>query len=488
MIDIDLPPFAPVLIESTRAIGYSLEAAISDVIDNSISAGADRIHIRYTPHGEPFIAIFDDGCGMSADKLTESMRYGSGDPSMVRESDDLGRYGLGMKTASLSQCRCLTVVSKVNGEVSGRRWDLDYIKMTGKWSLVALEQEELNTVPLIDELRTLESGTLVIWQKLDKIFSGEINLEDAMTDKMDMVRSHIALVFHRYLPGGDVKKCVQVTVNGDEVKAIDPFFMEKSRIIMDEEKIEIPQYDSVVKVMPYILPHPSKLSVQELAEHGGKDGFRNRQGFYIYRNKRLLIWGTWFRMTKMDEFSKLARVRIDIPNSLDNLWTLDVKKSTATPPEIVKTRLKQIIKNIVNDSKRTYTFRGKRETREEVEHVWNVIDNRGEVRYELNEDHPLYEKLAESVSDDIRPLLQEYIQTIAAKFPINRLHNDIFNEAKFAQESDKEAFLRTKELFESYFNRAEDDEEKRHVLQKLLNVEPFCDHKEKLLELYGVDD
>lgn len=177
MNEITLPPFAPTLIESIRAIGYSLESAISDVLDNSISAGATEVEISFTPYDEPHIAIFDNGCGMDGDKLTESMRYGSGDPSFQRDSSDMGRYGLGMKTASLSQCRHLTVVSKQNGEISARRWDLDHIQETGQWSLLVLNEEELMQLPLVDSLQELQSGTIVIWKNLDRIFSGEVNLE-----------------------------------------------------------------------------------------------------------------------------------------------------------------------------------------------------------------------------------------------------------------------------------------------------------------------
>lgn len=118
---IDLPPFAPMLIESTRAIGYSLKAAIADILDNSISAHAENIDIGYFAYGIPYIAILDNGCGMNSEILTEAMRYGSNDPTMRRDSTDLGRYGLGMKTASLSQCRCLTVISKTSGEIHARR-------------------------------------------------------------------------------------------------------------------------------------------------------------------------------------------------------------------------------------------------------------------------------------------------------------------------------------------------------------------------------
>ena len=133
--DINCPPYAPVLMESTRAIGYSIESAVADILDNSIAAKAKTISIFYNCHPHPYVAIIDDGEGMNGEKLTESMRYGSASPVDERDADDLGRYGLGLKTASLSQCRCLTVISKQNDNVSGRRWDLDWSYVKKKYKL-----------------------------------------------------------------------------------------------------------------------------------------------------------------------------------------------------------------------------------------------------------------------------------------------------------------------------------------------------------------
>ena len=157
--DINCPPYAPVLMESTRAIGYSMEAAIADIIDNSIAAGAKNISIFYDVFPKPYISICDDGKGMDDDELTHGMRYGSTSPTEERSKDDLGRYGLGMKTASLSQCRSLTVISKKTGSITGRRWDLDYIIDTQEWSLMVLGTDEIDSAEDIDVLKNYESGT-----------------------------------------------------------------------------------------------------------------------------------------------------------------------------------------------------------------------------------------------------------------------------------------------------------------------------------------
>ena len=139
----ETPPFAPVLMESTRAIGYSLEAAIADIIDNSIAAKSGKVQLSFFPVGEAYVCILDNGSGMDDTQIDTAMQYGSKSPTDERDSSDLGRYGLGLKTASLSQCRVLTVISKQGDRVIGRRWDLDYVIETGAWSLLILDKEDM---------------------------------------------------------------------------------------------------------------------------------------------------------------------------------------------------------------------------------------------------------------------------------------------------------------------------------------------------------
>ncbi|MDA8226575.1 MAG: ATP-binding protein, partial [Desulfitobacterium hafniense] len=195
MKSIILPPHASTLIESTRAIGYTLESAIADIVDNCITASASCAEIFFFPIGDSYIAILDNGYGMNAGGLETAMRYGSQNPNDKRAATDLGRFGLGLKTASLSQCRTLTVASKKDGSIEVCRWDIDHVIKTGDWSLIVLEtEEEINTIPRIDNLREFESGTLVVWQNLDRLKVGELNFDRSMGRKMDDVRAHLSLV------------------------------------------------------------------------------------------------------------------------------------------------------------------------------------------------------------------------------------------------------------------------------------------------------
>lgn len=470
--DIICPPYAPVLMESTRAIGYSIESAIADIIDNSITAKASTIEITYNFQPMPYIAICDDGIGMDGDRLTESMRYGSANPVDERTIDDLGRYGLGMKTASLSQCRALTVISKQKSKLEARRWDLDHVLVTERWSLELLSEEEMQEQIEIDRLLNKETGTLVLWTKLDKLKSSSLSLENALVEKMSAVQKHLELVFHRYLSGDGVKK-LQIFLNGVQLKPFDPFYVAKSTIIMDDEKIEIPGREGKVIIRPYVLPHPSNMSKEELDMYGGKEGLRNLQGFYIYRNKRLLIWGTWFKLIKMDEFSKLARVRVDIPNSLDDLWTLDIKKSTAYPPEIVKTRLKQLVGTMSDGSKRTWNFRKRKELSSNVVHIWDKIETRDGVKYIVNMEYPVLKTLKEKLDSESEQLLNQYLETVQNSLPFNNLHHDLQSDVKIVHDKESEECMRVKYMAKQIIREAIKGNHLDETMNKFKTIDPF---------------
>ena len=477
--DIECPPFAPVLMESTRAIGYSIESAVADVIDNSIAAKATEIRILYNYLPQPYVVICDNGKGMDNNAITEAMRYGTASPSDKRSDEDLGRYGLGMKTASLSQCRRLTVLSKQSSEVVGRRWDLDQILKTKSWSIQQLDEDDISSQVGADTLDDYEKGTVVIWENLDKIKSGSVTLEQALEEKMRDVKKHLELVFHRYLSGDGVKK-IKISMNGIQLVAFDPFFTAKSTIVMDDEKIEIPGREGRVLIRPYLLPHPSNMTKDEIDLYGGKDGLRNLQGFYIYRNKRLITWGTWFKLIRMDEFTKLTRVRVDIPNSLDDLWTLDIKKSTAYPPEVVKTRLKQLVGTMSAGSKRTCSFRVKKETADNVVHVWDKVETREGVKYVVNMEHPSLELITDRLDPESIKLLKQYLETVQNNLPFNNLHMDMHSDVKFIHDKEKDECERVLFMARQIIKQAIKDDHLDTTMKNFETIEPFMYYMDEI--------
>ena len=475
-----LPPYAPTLIESTRAIGYSLEAAVADIIDNSIAAEAKKVDIYFFPIDGAYIAILDNGKGMSEAELDLAMQYGSKNPKDIRDAKDLGRFGLGLKTASLSQCRCLTVITKQGDTVEGRRWDIDHVAEVGDWSLLILDQEEISSIPQIEELFSCESGTLVVWQKLDRLKEGEINFELALGRKIDGVRTHLSLVYHRYLSGEPGIQKLQISINGEKIPAADPFLAKKSVQAMDDETLVIHGHKIVVK--PYILPHISKMTAEEVKQLGGKEGLRKQQGFYVYRNKRLLVRGTWFRMMRQGDLSKLARIQVDIPNTLDDLWTLDIKKSSALPPAEVRKNLEIIIDKIAERSKRTWTFRGKKEISDTTIHMWNRMKNpHGGFYYEINRDHPMVKKIVEQDSELQAPLFALFNQ-IEHGLPLNQLYVDLNNDEQLNNDQEQNSadiITSLKAMLDMQANSAD----KIALLETMAGIEPFSGYPDAVAKV-----
>lgn len=475
-----LPPYAPTLIESTRAIGYSLEAAVADIIDNSIAANAVNVDIYFFPVDGAYIAILDNGSGMNEKEINIAMQYGSKNPTEERDKKDLGRFGLGLKTASLSQCRCLTVISKQGDRLEGRQWDIDHVIEVGDWSLIILDEEEINEFPQVEELKKYESGTLVIWQKLDRLKAGEINFELSLGRKIDRVRNHLSLVYHRYLMGESGIRKLKLFINGEKVKAIDPFLTNKSVQAMDDETLIIQGHKILVR--PYILPHISKLTSDEIKMLGGKDGLRKQQGFYVYRNKRLLVWGTWFRMMRQGDLSKLARIRVDIPNTLDDLWTLDIKKSSALPPAEVRKNLEIIINQIAERSKRTWTFRGKKEVSDTETHIWNRMKNKqGGYYYEINREHPFVQQLVK-VDPSLKMPIYALLQQIELGLPLNQLYVDLNNDEQITNDNEQ-SIVDVKKSLEAMITMCAEKQEKCDLLDAVVHIEPYSLYSDVVEEL-----
>ena len=470
----EVPPFAPTLMESTRAIGYSTETAVADVVDNSIAAGASRVEILYFPTDGGYVAILDNGCAMDEPELDRAMQYGSRSPEDVRSEKDLGRFGLGLKTASMSQCRCLSVVTKRGKRICGRRWDLDHIRQAGSWSLLMLEDEDIQALPQapVRGLLSQDVGTLVIWQRLDRMTNGCESLEQAMASKMDAVRDYLALVYHRYLSGESGLTRLTILMNGASVAPRDPFLVGKSQEPMDDEVLVIRGAKIIVR--PYVLPHASKLTAAEVHALGGKEGLRKEQGFYIYRNKRMLVWGTWFRMMVKGDLSKLARVRVDIPNTLDDLWTLDIKKSSAIPPIEVQQQLRALIGQIAGCSKRTWTFRGKKEMNGKNIHLWNRMkDREGGFFYEINREHPLVQ-LVEEHCPEAADVFESLLRDIERTLPLNQLYIDMTSDEKITnnEEIDEAA---VEASLHALLSLQGTSKARKELLGRLRNVQPFAD-------------
>ncbi|MEG0834816.1 MAG: ATP-binding protein [Christensenellaceae bacterium] len=471
----NLPPDAPAMMWATRAIGYTTEAAVADLIDNSVTAEAGAIQIKFSSFENGYISILDDGNGLTNAELKLAMKYGSANPLEERSDLDLGRFGLGLKTASLSQCRQLTVASKKNNIVSAFRWDLDYVMYTAKdWTLLELEESDILDIPQIDKLTQQSEGTLILWRNLDKICAGQEDKEEGLQIKVCDVMDHLALTFHRYLQGEQGLKKLSIICNGNELQPKDPFFVAKSTRMFAEPvtlkvKKGVTEIQEQIIITPYILPFPDMLTQQEIDTLGGKDGLIKNQGFYIYRNKRLIVAADWFKLARKTDLTKLCRVRVDIPNSMDEEWTLDVKKSTAIPPSIIVQNLKRIISKILNKGKRTYRFRAKKETSSNIK-LWVAGETRNGVVYTINRNYPLIATLLRKMDDD--KTLDIVLKLVEQNIPLNTIHSDFHDDKKFAYDDCEVAENNILQQLKELMAQVE-EKDKRETFDMLMTMSPF---------------
>ena len=423
----DATPHAAALIEGLRDIGYSLETAIADIIDNSITAAARRIQIlTETFSDEPYIAIIDDGDGMTEDELVAAMRPGSRNPLATRDEPDLGRFGLGLKSASFSQCRRLTVVSRRSGDTSAAVWDLDDVAERNEWAVQL--PDDVSGIPGVDQLGS--SGTLVLWQKLDRLTGGyshnAAKRAEVINQRIAETERHLRLVFHRFM---EETKPLRILLNDRLLMPLDPFARKDPATIGDPEE-KLPLIRGDVEIQSFTLPHHQQMGKTEWEDIGGPEGHLKSQGFYLYRGRRLILHGTWFGLCRQSELTKLARVRIDIPNSMDSDWKIDVKKSSAQLPPIVRDRLKKVIERILDGSKRTYLKRGQKLVDHERLPMWHRIQADRQIRYRPNAEHPAFADFAESLPQDLRRGFFNCISLVGASLPIETLHADMAGTAE----------------------------------------------------------
>jgi hypothetical protein len=380
------------IINSYRSFGYNLSTAIADIVDNSISANANKIFIDYKWEGQnSFIAISDNGLGMNKEELVIAMTPGSKDPEEERSEKDLGRFGMGLKTASFSQCKRLTCISKKAGYTTIKRcWDIDFINDKEEWQLLDYVSNDNFLNKMNDEL----SGTIVLWEKLDRIVgdakSNNESVKTAFYQELLNVRKHLSLVFHKFIES----KKVKIFFQGEEIEPYNPFLLN----LNPKPEMGLTERFDNVEITYFILPHMSEIGKEDYEKTGGSLGWFQQQGFYVYRGDRLLVASDWLGLEKKRDYSKLARIAISISNANDFNWNLDIKKSTATPPVEIRRELSRIAKMAIIKSAKIYNWRGQKTLSEtgNVNHepLWKDEKTReGIKKYKINRKHPIISSL-----------------------------------------------------------------------------------------------
>lgn len=471
-------PTADVLMLSMRSMGYTFEAAIADIVDNSISAGASEIQIRFpVDPTDLFVAICDNGSGMNRDELFDAMKYGSSLKRGKRLKSDLGRFGLGLKSASLSQCRNLTVVSKKDGMLSAFTWNLDVVEEKKDWIILERDMKEIQSFKFIDYLYRKESGTIVIWEDFDIIKESSGNVYAELLEHQSETSDYLSLIFHRYLNKTGVNR-LTIRINEYALKGLDPFLENHPKttsrlpfpVIIKDKFGE----EQKMTVQVFVLPFQKDLSPEDKKSSGGIENYRTKQGFYIYRNERLIIWGTWFGRQR-DELTKYARIRVDIPNTLDEIWGIDIKKQNAKIPSTIRKRLTRAVDEAMDISVKKQTYRGRiAKIDENTDYIWDRKEERGIVTYQINRNSRIFDLLKDKIDDVTWGYVNMVLDEIEGNIPYQQIYIDksqnkvdeqITDEQK-AEIADKARILiaMAKDMGGDSFSS---------IIERLWNSEPF---------------
>jgi hypothetical protein len=420
------------MLESLRGLGYAPATAIADLIDNSIAANSSEVSIHLEWAGpESWVRIIDDGAGMDDAALEAGMRLGARDPRAERTSGDLGRFGLGLKTASFSQARRLTVASRRNGGPAVcLRWDLDLIgKEPGaEWPL--FEGPAPGSERLLAPLDQMEHGTIVLWEKVDRIVTDGFTAND-MIELADRVEAHLAMTFHRLVDGQ--QPGLQLLLNGRVVKPWDPFLTGHPGKALESAEYRI-LHTTGVMVQCHVLPHRDMLKHAEQEAAAGRGGWTQQEGFYVYRYRRLLLAGGWLGLGDggkpwpRDEAHRLARIRLDIPNSADAEWKINVLKSTASPPVRLRPQLHRLASETRETARRVFAHRGHitplTGTRSNaVAEAWQVRRSAQGTSYRIARDHDLVASILDRAGS-IKPDFLALLRLIEETVPVQRIWLD----------------------------------------------------------------
>lgn len=474
------------LLESMRSVGYSYDDAIADLIDNSVTANAHRVDVAGDPVDGRYVSILDNGDGMSPEEARTALRLaGTGRDS--RAENDLGRFGLGLKTASLSQGRKLTLASKSNGEVTVIQWDLDFVAEAGDWRIRVLRREDIDHIPAAEDFDRMDSGTLVIWETLDYLIGESERPDEVMAKHLQELREHLGLVFHQFLDHNYIGG-LEIYVNSMKVLPLDPFLSsvrKTQRSPVEHFKI----LGETVEMQSFVLPHSSALSEKELRRKDLSHAMESKQGFYVYRGHRLIDWGNWYGVTKQSQLKKQTRVRVEFPNSLDHLWQLDIRKSKVQPPREFLAHYRDLILNETRKSERVHTYRGRvRKRNDEVTPLWNYIEERHQIRYEINRNHPIVQATFADLTKAQRRAVETLLEDLARCVPAQNAYVEISdNKTYVAKEYDADDIRNRIAVFVDGGLISRDSEVAFAVLR---DIEPFSerpDLREIIDELIGVE-
>jgi hypothetical protein len=408
----ELVPHPSALIESMRNMGYRPSTALADLVDNSITAGANKVSIELEPavgQQSGWARIEDNGRGMTRDELFSALRWGGDGPSTKRHPRDLGRFGLGLKTASFSMGKRLTVVSTRDGKTHALRWDLAEIIRTGKW--LPIEGVHRADAPKLksdaqDSAKKTQDGTVVLITEIDKLRVDARTAAMESSNRSTLIKSitgHLRLVFHRFLE----RRSLKLQFGAAQLRPWNLLGPSGDSEELSWLKHEESLGGNKVPIRTFVIPHHKELTPAQHEMLAGPYGWNAHQGFFVYRADRLIVHGGWLGFSKPEEHCKLARITIDLPNDVDESWGLDVIKSKITPPTILLGDVERIAAAARSEAKKRYRFHGEQEAPQAARAAddvgptafWKQVHGKRDVCFRINRAHPLVEALIQSVAD-----------------------------------------------------------------------------------------
>ena len=477
------------MIEALRGLGYSTATALADLVDNSIAAGSGNVDLTFVWKGaDSHITIQDDGRGMDDAGLDRAMRLGHQNPLDTRAANDLGRFGLGLKTASFSQCRRLTAAGRQEGgAVACLRWDLDVLASSGDdtWRLLVGPAD--GSQRLLDPLRAAPQGTLVLWENLDRIVTPGFS-EQNFLDLIDAIERHLAMVFHRYLTGKRPR--LRIAINDRAVTPWDPFLATHHATWSSPTATLAPG----VSAQCHVLPHRDRLDRRQQEAAAGTDGWTAQQGFYVYRNQRLLVAGSWLGLGRgrpwtKEEAHRLARIRLDIPNSADAEWKIDIRKSTARPPAALRHDLTHLMEDTCRRARRVFAHRGHiagPAAGGPVVQAWRAERLSDGMRYRIDTSHPAVAAVLDNAGA-LAPQIRAMVRVVEETVPVQRIWLDTTEgrdtpRTGFGGAPPEEISTVANVLFNDLVARQGLTPEMAR--ERLLRTEPFHNHPDLVAELH----
>ena len=351
-----------------------------------------------------------------------------------------------------------------------------------------LSEAEIQSLPHIDHIADIKHGTGVIWSDFDTLDTTRGSIYTCLNKQIQPLCTHLSLIFHRFLQGEKTEK-INIFINFHELVPLDPFLHRHKKTRINKE-ISIPVMDSngqeqMIRAQTFNLPHLHDLSPEDQKLLGGIESMKTQQGFYVYRGLRLIIWGSWFGIPR-EEIFKYARVKVDIPNTLDDIWHIDIKKQNATIPRKIQDRLKNAVLEVTQQSQKKITYRGSKAPMEK--RLWFPVNNRGISEFRINRDSSLFGLLS-GADEKSRKYFDLILDEIEKSIPYNDIYNEMAQHgnspADLPMDEDRLASIEclVQMLLKSEMEAGATD--RKVVLEKIFSDEPFRSFPELYEKLLG---